>query len=370
MPVLLFIGVLACQLQAAETDQGLGSDEVNQVNAWLAAQQDIGILAIGESAHDSPATQKARNQLILDLVRRDLIGLIILESGFVESRTIDSYVRGKELRDLRLASGLTNGFDLFPPNLELIEAVRQVNADRADAGRIRLFGMDLSGGGPWGAAPGMAPIECALEASDPRRREELRQRFQHLIGPGLQGQPVTPAIIAGYDDAVRDLRRSLSVSVPREIDLCATIATHGVQLLTTLPHGMPGSGIPASAWRSIETRDRLMADNVEALLPLANGKLVIIVTHVSHSAISAMEGPRWQHLDKAPESMGMVLRKRFGGRYRSVLVLAEQKEQGCFRKNDASVIMRLPDYPCPVTINGDDTQLLTLSSATDLVVLP
>lgn len=370
MLALLFAGVLAFQLKAAETGQVLGSDEVNQVNAWLAAQQDIGILAIGESAHDSPATQKARNQLILDLARRDLIGLIILESGFAESRTIDAYVGGRELRNLSLDSGLTNGFGLFPPNIQLIEAVRQVNADRADAGRIRLLGMDLSGGGPWGAAPGMAPIECALEASDPRRREELRQRFQHLTGPGLRGEPVTPANIAGYDEAIRELRRSLPVTLPGDIDLCAAIATQGVQLLATLPHGTPGSGIPASAWQSIETRDRLMADNVEALLPLANGKLVIIVTHVSHSAVSAMDGPRWQRLEKAPESMGMVLRKRFGGRYRSVLVLADQKEQGCFRKDNASVVTRLPDHPCPVTINGDDTQLLTLSSATDLVVLP
>lgn len=367
--VLVLLAAVASPLRAGEAQTVLPNKDIAEIRAWIDARSDMQVLALGESAHDSPVTQRIRNQLILDLAKRDRIGLIILESGFAESRLIYAYTSGQGLGGRNVQGGLTNGFGLFAPNLELIEVIRSINVQRPDTGRIGVLGMDLSAGGPWGASPGMAPVECVLGASNLRKRGPLRERFQRLTGPGLRGEPVSPAIIARYRAAFSDLKRSLPRSYAQEIGMCLRIVEYGAQLLVALPRGTPGTGLPADAWRSIEVRDRAMAEMVEALVPFARGKLVVVVTHLTHAAASEMVGPRWMNLEKAPQSMGTWLQQAMGSGYGTALILADQAAQGCGAIMAGVVVRKLPDRPCAVTVNGDDSQLLTLSSAADIVIM-
>lgn len=370
--IAALIGVLATFVLSASTAPTLAltESETTQVRTWLARQQGLRVLAIGESAHDTASTQIARNQLILDLAERDQIGTVLIESGFAESRKIGPYVSGKGWADQDLQPGLTNGFGLFAPNLSLLESLRRINASRPDEKKIRLLGIDLGAGGPWGAAPGIGPVDCALEGVDPATRSALRETFVRLTEPGLRGESFSRSVVTDYQSTARELGRRVRRDAPIEVKLCVRIVEQGGRLLETLPPGMPGPAWPSTAWQSIEARDRAMAENVRELLPRAGGKLTVLVTHASHAAASEMIGPRWSRLDQAPKSTGFFLRRWLGERYRSVLILADQKDTDCLSKTATSVIVELPEGPCSITVNGNDIQTLNLAAATDLAILP
>ena len=328
------------------------------------------VLALGESAHDDPISLGWRNAVTLELVRRDAVRLVLFESGFAEARMLDDYVLGRgSLTPATIAQGFTNGLGLFAETRALVEALRQVNAGRPAATRVRIAGVDLGAGGPWGSAPGMAPIDCALEALPDLDRGDLRAAFEKAVQPGLEGAAVTPAHVADYRRLTAHLKARMPRSASADQRQCLRVVAQGIAMLETLPRGFPGPALPADAWRTIEARDRAMAENALALSARGQGKPLLLLAHLSHVAKTPMRGPRWARLTQSPRSTGYFLHARLDGRYRALLEVRPPDPQGCpavGRRGSPDAWLVAADMPagdCAVAVNGSDSQLLDLRRA-------
>jgi erythromycin esterase-like protein len=332
------------------------------------------ILALGESAHDDPVSLGWRNAVALELVRRDAVRLVLFESGFAEARMLDDYVLGRgSLTPATIGQGFTNGLGLFAETRALVEALRQVNAARPADAKVRVAGVDLSTGGPWGSAPGIAPVDCALEALPERDRGGLRAAFEKAVRPGLEGAAVTAAHIADYGALIARLTAQMPRSAGGDQRQCLRVVAQGMAMLETLPPGFPGAALPADAWRNIEARDRAMAENALALGGRAQGKPLLLLAHLSHVAKTPMRGPRWARLTQSPRSTGYFLHARLGGGYRAMLEVRPPDPQGCpavGRRGSPGALLVAADLPagdCAVTVNGSDSQLLDLSRSVDAI---
>ncbi|HKG96003.1 MAG TPA: erythromycin esterase family protein, partial [Gemmatimonadaceae bacterium] len=155
------------------------------------------VVALGEPTHGAHEPLAFRNRLFRYLVQELGFTAIALESGLTESRRIADFVAGgsgappaDDAARVTLES-MTWGFGNFAENAELVRWVRAYNADPAHRRKVRLYGIDLSLGGPHGSTPTPAPIEAALAylarvdaAAGRRVRARLAPYLSRLPGDG------------------------------------------------------------------------------------------------------------------------------------------------------------------------------------------
>lgn len=357
-------------LLAAASMTALQADEASRSTQLLLASPLPAVIGLGESAHDDPASLAWRNELVLALVGQGAARLILMETGFAEGRLLDAFVQGKgPLTSETLSRGFTNGLGMFTENRELIEALRTINLSRPAQDRVHVAGIDLSGGGPCDAAPGMPPVDCALEAVTAAARTGLRSAFEKALKPGLEGATVTPAQVRAYGSLVTRLEAAVPGSAGFEQQLCLRIVGQGAKLLTTLPPASAGAGLPRSAWRNIEVRDRSMAENVLLMARRSPGRPVLLLSHLSHVAKTPMQGPRWSRLARSPRSMGYFLAARLGAGYRAMIEVTSTDPSTCSALSGAQLFesAKAPEKTCPVTINGSDTQVIDLRRSADFI---
>ncbi|WP_458689379.1 erythromycin esterase family protein [Nocardia tengchongensis] len=100
------------------------------------------LLALGEPTHGIAAFPLLRNDILARLVERGYRS-IALEVDFFAASAADDYVNGAAADlDTVLATGLSHGFGGIPGNRELLEWLREYNAGRAPADRVRFYGFD------------------------------------------------------------------------------------------------------------------------------------------------------------------------------------------------------------------------------------
>ncbi|MFE2955162.1 erythromycin esterase family protein [Nocardia tengchongensis] len=100
------------------------------------------LLALGEPTHGIAAFPLLRNDILAQLVELGYRS-IALEVDFFAASVADDYVNGSAADlDTVLATGLSHGFGRIPGNRELLEWLREYNAGRAPADRVRFYGFD------------------------------------------------------------------------------------------------------------------------------------------------------------------------------------------------------------------------------------
>ena len=106
------------------------------------------VVAIGEPMHGAHEPLLIRNSLIRLLITRFGFTAVALESGFTESRALARFVAGEAVGDASrvVNSGMTWAFGEYDENRELIEWIRSYNADPSHTRKVRLYGMDVTGG--------------------------------------------------------------------------------------------------------------------------------------------------------------------------------------------------------------------------------
>ena len=128
---------------------------------------DAKIVGLSEGIHAAAEPLVFRNRLFKHLVEHMGFTAIAMESGIVESRVLNDYVtQGKGEIDAVLKQGLSNGFDTFRQNGELIRWIREHNARLPpDAVKVQIFGLDVPGSpGNFDAARGPdTALHTALE---------------------------------------------------------------------------------------------------------------------------------------------------------------------------------------------------------------
>jgi erythromycin esterase-like protein len=344
------------------------------------------IIGGGEASHGGEAMLTARNHLIHELAERGRISTVALETGYAEALLLDRYVRGGPgMASEVAAKGFTWGFGNLSGNVALLEDLRAINARKPANKQIGIVGIDMSLGGPFGSAPTMAAVNCALDGvRDAALRESLRASFSTAVIPGLTRPEVSNEAKAAFYELSRKLTASIEHDAPESVRECAVNVSESAAVLDALPT-LPGDhGIPADAWRSISQRDQATAANVLTALSLARGGNILLFAHTSHILNAPMRGRRFSGQQQPPQSMGSILRRSLGSRYLAIAQiepvtpapadpppdLFELLHPTC---SEACMIrpVGLQGHEVRIGINGNDEQLIDpMTAASFYLILP
>jgi erythromycin esterase len=329
----------------------------------------------------------ARNRFISELAEEGRISWVALETGYAEARLLDGYVRGGPGTPSEVAAkGFTSGFGNLAGNVALLEDLRAVNARKPAGRQIGIVGIDLSLGGPFGSAPTMAAVNCALDGvRDAALRESLRASFSKAVIPGLTQAMVSEQAKTEFRALSVKLTSSMAQDAPEYARQCALIVRESAAALDALPASLPADhSFPADAWRSVGARDEAMAKNALTALAHADGRSILLFAHTSHILNAPMLGGRWSGQSQPPHSMGEFLHSALGDRYLAIV----QIELVTPAPSDAPPdLLRLLhpvcEEPCMVRaselqpnqarigINGDDQQLIDPATAANYyLVIP
>lgn len=115
------------------------------VDKVIAALGDaVELLGFGEALHGGEDILILRNRLFQRLVEAHGYSAIAIESSFPRTRVINEYVagRGPASYEAVQGSGFSHGFGRLDANRELVEWMRQYNADPAHRVTLQFYGFD------------------------------------------------------------------------------------------------------------------------------------------------------------------------------------------------------------------------------------
>jgi erythromycin esterase len=276
---------------------------------------DARIVGLGEGVHAGAEPLIFRNRLFKHLVERLGFKAIALESGIVEGRVLNDYVtHGRGDFETVLERGLSNGFDTFQQNRDLVRWLRDYNERLPRADKVQIFGLDVPGS-PGNFDSTRRPdtaIRTALDyllAVDPESAAAFRARVDVFLPVladindyGAVQQPGRDALTAAIADLVSSLERHERAYVARssreDFDWALRTAIGARQTDTWFRHMPVGwklaDGLDWTRY-AMQVRDRSMADNLEWLLgrlgPQARVLVFTAVGHMSASETRMLAGP-------------------------------------------------------------------------------
>jgi erythromycin esterase len=223
---------------------------------------------------------------------------------------------------------ISYGFGDWQENVDLIQWIRDYNANPTHRRKIRFYGFDLSLGGDVGATPRPAPFEAALSLlsrTDSVSADRLRQVLQPILRlppnplPSLTAAEREAAIVA-VDDLLTRLERnrpSLQATMSGA-DLewgyrSALVAQQVARFLRLVPVDI-SAGIPPWAWEGLETRDAAMADNVRWILAQEGptGRVLVFAHNVHVMNARARGTGVFAVFAQPPNQLGVYLRSALG----------------------------------------------------------
>ncbi|HOQ65690.1 MAG TPA: erythromycin esterase family protein [Methanosarcina thermophila] len=104
----------------------------------------VKLLGFGEALHGGEDTHILRNRLFQRLVEAHGYSAIAIESSFPRAHLVNEYIAGRgpaSYEDLQ-DSGFSHGFGRLDANRELVEWMRQYNADPSHPIKLRFYGFD------------------------------------------------------------------------------------------------------------------------------------------------------------------------------------------------------------------------------------
>ena len=279
------------------------------------------MIAVGEASHGGEPMLFARNQLIRELAEEGRISWVALETGYAEALLLDRFVRGAAGKPPDVAAqGFTHGFGNFAGNVALLEDLRAINLRKQLGKQIGIVGVDLSLGGPWGSAPSMSPIDCALNGvSSLALRQSLHERFSKAVIPGLTQPSVSEQERTDFRALSEQLASSIGTGASQTSRRCASIVAQSAAALDAEPMHAARGSVPSDTWRMVDVRDEAMAKNALVALTEANGESILLFAHTAHVVNAPMLGGQFSGQSQPPKSMGQTLHNLLGSRYLAIV---------------------------------------------------
>lgn len=134
----------------------------------------VELLGLGEPTHGGETFLALRNRVFQRLATAHGYTAIAVESSFPRGRLVNDYVLGRAAvtsYDALIDAGFSHGFGKTAANRELVEWMRQWNADPAHANKLHFYGFD-------------APTEMT-GAESPRQLLDVALNHLHTIDPEL-----------------------------------------------------------------------------------------------------------------------------------------------------------------------------------------
>ncbi len=157
------------------------------VDAVIASLGDsVELLGFGEALHGGEDILILRNRLFRRLVEAHGFSAIAIESSFPRSHVANEYVagRGPASYEALQDTGFSHGFGQLDANRELVEWMREYNADPSHRVKLRFYGFDSPTEMTGGDSPRQALhfVLDYLASIDSASGQEYRERIDPLLG--------------------------------------------------------------------------------------------------------------------------------------------------------------------------------------------
>ena len=296
----------------------------------------VEVLGFGEALHGGDELLVLRNQLFQRLVEAYGYSAIAIESSFPRGRAINEYVLGRGPASYEAVGdrGISHGWGKLEANRELVEWMREYNADPAHDRKVHFYGFDS----PTEATDTDSPrqtLEFALDylsSVDEVLGQEHRNRIDPLLGKDADWENpeaiFDPSKAIGQTDQARALRieteELIAELLVRRPELVAQsdkaryqealqFAVEARQLLHY--HAVLAQPSDQRQARLLGIRDAIMAENLEYIVSRERDRgKVLVFAHNNHLKRSKVQWQWWNEtLIWCP--VGSHLHEMFGPRY-------------------------------------------------------
>jgi erythromycin esterase len=270
----------------------------------VSLSESVQLLGFGEPMHGAEEFLLLRNRFFQRLVDKHGYSAIAIESSFPRGRVADEFVAGERNNSFEAIAdaGFSHGFGSSPANRQLIEWMRQHNADGPDRTKVRFYGFD-SPTEMMGADSPRQLLQVVLDYLEPVDRELAqvsRQRIEALLGndadwvnpeaafdpsKSIGLSPAATSLRVETEDLIAELQRrrpELIAQTGRERFAEAIHhASHARQMSTY--HAEMAHSSPTRTADLLGLRDLMMADNLAYIMARERprGK-VLAFAHNSH----------------------------------------------------------------------------------------
>jgi erythromycin esterase-like protein len=328
------------------------------------------LLGFGEALHGGRDLLSLRNRLFQRLVETHGFSAIAVESSFPRGRIVNEYIAGRgpaTFDDVRDA-GFSHGFGAIDANRELIEWMRQYNADASPAIKLHFYGFDspTEMTGTDSPRPLLAFAVNYLAAIDGESANARRAKIEELLGadanwenPAAMMDPTksigrSPAAVA-LRIKTEELINELGIRGPELIAKtdaaryaeALRYATHARQMLA-YHAGLAGQS-PNRIAELLGLRDLMMADNLTCAIEQERGRgKVFAFAHNSHLKRGQAQ---WQ---LGPHALawwpaGAHLASRLGDRYAMIGTgIVSSESQGIGAPETGTLEAMLASAPGPM----------------------
>ena len=266
--------------------------------------ESVELLGFGEALHGGEDILILRNRLFQRLVEAHGYSAIAIESSFPRARVVNEYLagRGPGSYEAVQETRFSHGFGRLDANRELVEWMRQYNANPSLQVQLQLYGFDS----PTEMTGSDSPRQLLyfaldyLSSIDPACGQEYRERIDPLLGRDSDWEnsaamvdptqsvglsPAASALRVETEELISELhvRRSELVAKSDESRYleAAQYASVARQLLNY--HAEMARNSPDRIVRLLGIRDALMADNLAYVASRERGRgKVLVFAHNSH----------------------------------------------------------------------------------------
>src|SRR6266567_3434979 len=329
----------------------------------------VALLGFGEALHGGEELLVLRNQLFQRLVEAYGYSAIAIESSFPRGPIINEYVlgRGPASYEAVQDTGLSHGFGKFEANRELVEWMRQYNADPAHHRKLQFYGFDS----PTDVTAD-SPRQTLYVALDylSERDEALGQEYRKRIDP-LLGQdsawenpatmldptqsigrsPAATALRIETEELISELRVRRPELVAKSDESRYREAVHYAVVARQLLHYHAASAQTSDKRQAIllGIRAAMMAENLAYIVSREQGRgNVLVFAHNSHLKRGKVQW-QWGNETVIWWPVGSHPHETFGRRYAVIgSAVGESLANGIGQPEAGTLEARLTSAPGPV----------------------
>ncbi len=271
----------------------------------------VALLGLGEALHGGEEILLLRNRLFQRLVAAHGYSAIAIESSFSRGHLVNEYVlgRGPSSYDALAESGFSHGFGRLTANRDLVEWMRQHNADPAHTVKLHFYGCDS----PTEMTGTDSPRQLLyfaldyLAALDNGHSQARQRRIDDLLGEDAAwenpaammdpAQAVGLSVAAALRLETEDLITELEVRRPALVaasdqDRHSEALQYAVAARQLLNYHAALAQSSDRLARPLGIRDAMMADNLVYAVAHERGRgKVLVFAHNRH----LQDGPvEWQ----------------------------------------------------------------------------
>lgn len=264
----------------------------------------VELLGFGEALHGGEDLLILRNRLFQRLVTAHGYSAIAVESSFPRARVVNEYIagHGRATYETIQETGFSHDFGRLEANRELVEWMRQYNADPEHRVKLRFYGFDS----PTEMMSSDSPSRVLhfvldyLATIDHASAQEYRNRIDPLLGPDAAWEnpaammdpaqsigrtPAATALRIETEELISDMRVRHPELVARSDEgryqEAIQYAVVARQLLNY--HAILAQASEQRIAKLLGMRDALMADNLAYIVARERGRgKVLAFAHNSH----------------------------------------------------------------------------------------